>query len=209
MKETSIMRQGKNYMEEIRNENKTTFSIEKIKMEIGENSFVKETKMPKPKSKKELLTVSQDNYDKLLSLVNAYSKEALKKEFPKGTLNRNIKDVLAHLHHWHIMLLAWYKVGMKGEKPDMPAKGYTWQTLPDLNKKIKQDYNDISLEEAKTLLGESYSAVQKIIKRHSEEELFEKKRYKWTGSTSLGAYLILNTVSHYSWAVKLIKKSMK
>ena len=140
--------------------------------------------------------------------MNSYSEEDVKREFPQGTLNRNIKDVLAHLHQWHLMMLVWYKIGMKGEKPDMPAKGYTWQTLPDLNKKIWEECRNIKLEEVKRLLDRSYLEAQKLIKKHSNEEIFEKKRYKWTGSTSLGAYLISNTSSHYEWAIKLIKKSM-
>ena len=166
-------------------------------------------KMSRPKSKNELLELSQNNYIKLLGLVNSYSNEDVKREFPIGTLNRNIKDVLAHLHQWHLMMLEWYKIGMNGEKPDMPAKGYTWKTMPELNKKIWEDYRNIKLEEAKELLDKSYSEVQKLIKKHSNDELFEKKRFKWTGTTSLAAYLISNTSSHYDWGSKLIKKSMK
>ena len=165
--------------------------------------------MPRPKSKKELLELSRINYEKLLELANSYSKSKIEKEFPIGTLNRNIKDVLAHLHEWHVMMLKWYNVGMTGEMPDMPVKGYTWQTLPELNKKIQKKYKDIEFQKAKKLLDDSYKQIQNVIKKHTDEELFEKKRYKWTGSTSLGAYLISNTSSHYDWAIKLIKKAMK
>lgn len=165
--------------------------------------------MARPKSKDELIELSNLNYNKLMDLVMQYTKEERNKEFPKGTLNRNIKDVLAHLHKWHLMMLEWYKIGMSGEKPDMPAKGYTWKTLPELNKKIWQEYKDVKFEEAKELLDSSFFKVQKLITNHSNEELFEKKRYKWTGTTSLGAYLISNTSSHYDWALKLIKKSKK
>lgn len=165
--------------------------------------------MPKPKSKDELIELSQKNFKKLSDLVSSYSEEQLHREFPKGTMNRNIRDVLAHLHHWHIMMLNWYEIGMKGEKPDMPAKGYTWKTLPDLNKKIWEDYQNTNLEDVKKLLDESYKKVHSLITNHTDKELFEKKRYKWTGSTSLGAYLISNTSSHYDWAIKRIRKSMK
>jgi len=165
--------------------------------------------MPRPKSKSELIETSQKNYKTLMELVNSYSDAAIEKEFPKGTMNRNIRDVLAHLHHWHLMMLGWYEVGMKGEKPVMPAKGYTWKTLPDLNKKIWQDYRNTNLETIKELLEESYNKNQGLIANHTDKELFEKKRYKWTGSTSLGAYFISNTSSHYHWAIKLIKKSIK
>ena len=168
----------------------------------------KKRRMPKPKSKKELTELSQKNYKFLMDLVASYPKEELNKEFPQGTLNRNIKDVLAHLHQWHLMFLNWYDVGMKGEKPDMPAKGYTWQTMPALNRKIWEDYQTTSLKDASKLLNASYKKVQSIMTNHTDKELFEMEKYKWTGSTSLGVYLISNTSSHYNWAIKLIKKSM-
>lgn len=165
--------------------------------------------MPRPKSKKELLEQSQSNYQKLIELINSLSEEKLHQDFPKGTLNRNVRDILTHLHQWHLFLLDWYKVGMKGEKPDMPAKGYTWQTLPALNKKIWKESQKIKTKEALIDLKRSYKKVQKIIEKHSNKELFEKKKYEWTGSTSLAAYLISNTCSHYNWAIKIIKKGIK
>jgi len=165
--------------------------------------------MPKPQSKKELIAVSQKNYKTLLDLVNSYSTEEQEQAFPKGTLNRNIRDVFAHLHHWHLLLLGWYEVGMIGEKPFMPAEGYSWKNLLELNKKIWQEYQDTDLKTAKELLNESYEMVQSLITNHTNKELFDKKRYKWTGSTSLGVYISANTSSHYNWGIKLIKKSLK
>ncbi|SHH65726.1 ClbS/DfsB family four-helix bundle protein [Winogradskyella jejuensis] len=165
--------------------------------------------MPRPKSKSELIELSQENFKKLMTYINDLSTDLQHQEFPAGTMNRNIRDVLAHLHHWHTMILQWYDVGMKGEKPDMPAKGYTWKTTPELNRWIFNHYDATTLDEAKSLLFESYQQVQKIISKHSNEELFEKKRYKWTGSTSMGSYFVSATSSHYDWALKLIKKAFK
>lgn len=169
----------------------------------------KRTKMPRPKSKEELLKLSQENFLKLIALLDSYSDKERKRDFPAGTLNRNIKDVLIHLHEWHIMFLDWYKIGMQGGKPDMPSKGYTWQTMPDLNRQIQLKNKDIAYETAKELLNSSYKSVQKVIEKHTDQELFEKKRFKWTGTTSLGTYLVSNSSSHYAWAIKLIRKSMK
>jgi hypothetical protein len=165
--------------------------------------------MPRPKTKKELLELSQTNFDKLINLVDSYSTEEQLEEFPPGSLNRNIRDVLAHLHHWHGMMLTWYRIGMKGEKPEMPAKGYTWKTVPALNKWIWEQYNDQALEVVREKVSKSHEDVVALIKAHTDEELFEKKRYKWTGSTSLGAYLISATSSHYDWAFKFIRKAKK
>lgn len=165
--------------------------------------------MPRPKNKEELLSLSQKNYEKLNVLIDSFDAEQQVKDFPKGTLNRNIRDVLMHLHHWHLMLLDWYTVGMQGDKPDMPAKGYTWKTTPDLNTRIQKQYVTISFNEARAKLRQSFGLVRSTIESHTNDELFEKKRYKWTGSTSIGSYFISATSSHYDWAFKLIKRATK
>ncbi|MBT8261189.1 MAG: ClbS/DfsB family four-helix bundle protein [Bacteroidia bacterium] len=165
--------------------------------------------MSRPKNKLELTSLSRENYEKLLNLINSYSEAEQNADFPPGTLNRNIRDVIAHLHHWHMMLLRWYDEGMKGLKPDMPAKGYSWKMTPELNRDIQKMYAIKTLSQVLTLFGDSYMKVRDIIVTHSDEELFTKKLYKWTGSTSLGVYLVSNTSSHYDWAIKLIKRSKK
>ena len=165
--------------------------------------------MPRPKSKTELLELGQANYQALMEFVNSQSNEAKMAEFPEGTMNRNIRDVLGHLHHWHLMMLDWYNVGMTGKKPDMPAKGYTWKTTPDLNRWIWEKYNSEDLETVIIWLNDSYEDLRKVITKHSDKELFTKKKYHWTGSTSLGSYLVSATSSHYDWALKLIKKAYK
>lgn len=165
--------------------------------------------MARPKNKTELLDLSKKNFESLMKFIENLSQEEQNNEFPKGTMNRNIRDVLMHLHHWHLMMLEWHTIGMKGEKPDMPAKGYTWKTTPELNRWIWEKYNDTSLEDAKVNFKSSYKKIRSLIEKHSDEELFEKKRYKWTGTTSLGSYLVSVTSSHYDWAIKLIKKAKK
>ncbi len=165
--------------------------------------------MPRPKNKDELLELSRKNYQRLLEIVESFSSEELAKEFPEEFMSKNPRDVLSHLHEWHLMMLNWYQVGMIGNKPDMPAKGYTWKSTKELNYKIWQKYQNTSLAEAKALLADSYQEIQKIINKHSNEELFTKKYYPWTNSTSLAAYLISSSSSHYDWAYKLIAKARK
>lgn len=105
--------------------------------------------MARPKSKSELLKLSKENFNKLFEFIQDLSEEEQNKDFPDGTMNRNIRDVLMYLHHWHLMMMGWYEVGMAGEKPDMPANGYTWKTVPALNKWICEHYQKTDLGEAK------------------------------------------------------------
>lgn len=167
------------------------------------------TNMLRPQSKEELVLLSSAQFDKLQCLVDSYDAEEQRMEFPKGTMNRNIRDILAYLDHWHRMMLKWYNEGMAGNKPEMPAPGYTWLTVPKLNREIWEMHRNTDLEIVKGRLNESYEKVKEVIASHTNEELFTKKLYPWTGSTSLGSYLTSTTSSHYDWAYKFIRKAMK
>ncbi|MEL6674368.1 MAG: ClbS/DfsB family four-helix bundle protein [Bacteroidota bacterium] len=165
--------------------------------------------MPKPTNKTELLQASEREFEKLLKQVEDLSAEAQLAAFPDTYLNRNVRDVLAHLHHWHKLFLGWYEVGKRGEKPAMPAEGYTWKDNARLNLWIRDQYADYELSRVQALLKETHHQVMALIEAEAAETLFVKKHLPWTGSTSLGAYLISSTASHYVWAQKLIKKALK
>jgi hypothetical protein len=165
--------------------------------------------MARPKNKIELQELSSSNYKKMMDQVDDINRKDKDLKFPNGYLNQNIKDVLAHLHEWHNMMLIWYQEGMNGLKPEMPKKGYSWKMTKDLNQEIRNTYKDDSYADILSKLKASHLKVSNLIDSHSDEELFTKKRYPWTGSTSVGAYLISSTSSHYDWAFKLIKKCAK
>lgn len=132
--------------------------------------------MGRPKTKRELQDLSLWNFEKLNELVDSYSAEEQRAEFPPGTMNRNIRDVLAHLHHWHVMFHEWYDMGMAGQKPEMPARGYTWATTPELNTAIWNIYREHDLKDVRRMLGKSFNRIQQLINKHTNEELFTKKR---------------------------------
>jgi hypothetical protein len=165
--------------------------------------------MSRPKSKEELVNQNADIYKNLLAVVEGMSKEEFHADLYPEKLYKNTRDVLAHLHHWHLMMERWYTEGMKGIKPAIPGLGYTWKTTPDLNVEIKKKYESESPEKMLKQFKETAQRMFKLIEGHSNEELFEKKRYKWTNTTSMGAYFISATSSHHEWAVKFLKKGLK
>ena len=165
--------------------------------------------MPKPTTKNELLQACTTEYVALIELLDGLTARQLQTEFPPDMLNRNVRDVLAHLHHWHLLLMTWFTTAQAGEKPVMPSPGYKWSETPALNRKINKTYSKKSLKSVRKMLNDSHAEIMKLINQHTNKELFTKKRFEWTGSTSLGAYIIANSSSHYGWARKLIKKANK
>lgn len=163
--------------------------------------------MARPKTKKELLDASDTEFAKLQEILASISPQDNAK--PGVCDDWSVKDIVAHLHAWHMMMLDWYEQGMKGEEPAIPGEGYTWKDTPKLNAEIYQRWANVDYKEIMNKLAHSHQQVMRIIRNHSDRELFTKKKYTWTGSTSLGAYLISATSSHYNWASKLIKKWLK
>lgn len=164
--------------------------------------------MPRPTSKSELVAAGEAGYDKLINRVDALAGQQ-GREFEFEDRDRNVRDVLAHLLEWHRMLRRWYDEGMTGGKPKIPGEGYSWQTLPALNQKIWQAAQTQQLAEVQSALARSHADMMTIIDSHSDEELFTKKCYRWTGSTSLAAYLISATSSHYDWALAKLRRAVQ
>ena len=59
--------------------------------------------MARPTNKTELLDLGKKNFELLRDFIDGISEKGQNSEFPIGTMNRNIRDVLMHLHHWHLI----------------------------------------------------------------------------------------------------------
>ena len=168
--------------------------------------------MSRPTNKKELLELSEINFNTLLDFIAALPEELKNRTFTNNELNdrdKTVSDVICHLHEWHLMMENWYKIGMSGKKPAIPAEDVTWQALPVLNHRIWEKYKGTELKQAITMFKKSHEDVMALIEKHNDEELFTKRMYQWTGTTSLGSYLVSATSSHYDWGLKTIKPLKK
>ena len=65
------------------------------------------------------------------------------------------------------------------------------------------------MEKAKILLENSQKKLFALAQQFSNEDLFAKGIFDWVGETTLGAYFVSTTSSHYDWAIKDIKKALK
>ena len=165
--------------------------------------------MSRPTNKVQLEELAQENYQKLMTLVESFSPSQQAGKFPFEDRDKNIRDVLIHLYEWHQLLLNWEKSNLQGVPCEFLRAGFNWKTYPQMNIEFWQEHQKTGLDEAKKMLQKSHQQVLKIIAAHSEDELFVKKYYPWTGTSSLGAYCISATSSHYDWALKKIKRYQK
>ena len=159
--------------------------------------------MGRPTSKEQLLAAADNEFNRLWAAVERVPAEA--RELPGACATWSVKDLLAHLHAWQEMTLDWERAGSAGEQPEIPAPGYSFADAPELNQAIHERTCDTAWSDAVAALRGTHDQLMAVIDGYRNEDLFTKRRYPWTRSTSVGAYLVSATSSHYAWASKLIR----
>ncbi|SEO91544.1 hypothetical protein SAMN04488134_11723 [Amphibacillus marinus] len=152
--------------------------------------------------KDELLRDSEDHFQTLLRIIESVPSRSRNISIETEERDKNFRDVVMHLYEWHAMLERWYREGMDGDRPFMPAPGYQWRTIKLLNLQIWENYQDVTLNHAIKKFKLSHERVMKHIRSHSNEEIMIKKHYKWTKTSNLYSYFVANTANHYLWAIK-------
>ncbi len=175
--------------------------------------------MPRPQSKDDLVTAASENFDKMWKLIDSMSEEALatkfdfskdkKKKEEHWARDKTLRDVLVHLYEWHELLINWIKSNLSGKSQSLIPEPYTWKTYGKMNVEFFKKHQRTSLEDSIKMLKKSHKKSLALIQKFSNEELFTKKYYSWTGTTSLGSYCISATSSHYDWAMKKLRAHIK
>ena len=171
--------------------------------------------MARATTKADLVTSANGQFEKMWKLIDTMSDEQQNATFGKEmatagkeahwSRDKNLRDILVHLYEWHLLLLNWIKVNSSGEhKPFLPEP-YNWKTYPTMNVEFWKKHQSTPLTEAKAKLKESHKDVMALIETLSNEQLFAKGVFDWTGTSTLGAYCVSATASHYDWAIKKIK----
>lgn len=176
--------------------------------------------MPRPTTKNELISTANEQFDKLWVLIDNMTPDAQNATFcfpvtekdkeAHWFRDKNLRDVLVHLLEWHQLLLNWVNVNQNGNEvvPFLPAS-YTWKSYSDMNVGFWEKHQTTSLDHAKAMLRQSHKDVLAVIEGFTNDELFEKARFKWSGTTSIGSYCVSATSSHYDWAMKKLKRQIK
>lgn len=165
--------------------------------------------MARPTTKQDLLIAANGQFDKLWKLIDLMPKEKQQAIFSFEDRDKNLRDVLIHLYEWHQLLLTWVRANQAGNMVRFLPAPYNWKTYPQMNVRFWEKHQTTSLEDAVLSLKNSHSEVMTLIELFTDDELFIKKYFVWTGTTNLGSYCISATSSHYDWAMKKLKQHMK
>jgi len=174
--------------------------------------------MGRPDTKQALIEAANAQFTKLWAFIDAMPENAKAAPFrfdesagkeAHWQRDKNLRDVYIHLHEWHKLLLDCVSANRRGEaKPFLPEP-YNWKNYGEMNVMFWARHQATACEDAKALLLGSHKQVLQMVEKFTDEELFEKKRYAWAGSSSVGSYCVSATSSHYEWAMKKIKAHIK
>ena len=159
-------------------------------------------------TKEQLILASEKTFSDLMYLIEDQSIENQNHIFLFDYRDKNYRDVLAHLHEWHVMLFGYLDVSLNQKKePDVPKKGYTWKEMDQLNVEIWKMYQKTSLVEIKSRIVESHVKLLHLILELSNYQLFDRNVFKWASAT-LADFIDHCAAHHYEWAIELVKKQI-
>ncbi|MDR2976075.1 MAG: ClbS/DfsB family four-helix bundle protein [Streptococcaceae bacterium] len=174
--------------------------------------------MARPTTKTDLTKSANENFEKIWQLFDAMSDDEQRADFAFGAemgkeahwgRDKNLRDVFIHLYEWHQLLLNWINSNQQGEAQPFIPLPYNWKTYGQMNIEFVAKHQGTSLNDAVKMLRESHAEVMAAIESFSNDELFAKGLFPWTGASSLGSYCVSATASHYLWAVKKLKAQDK
>ncbi|MFK7820522.1 MAG: ClbS/DfsB family four-helix bundle protein [Planctomycetaceae bacterium] len=160
-------------------------------------------------TKQEYIDATETEWANLWVHVETLNESQLTKRVKiKNGPSRSVKDALAHVYSWHVLLVKWVRDGEKGT-PDLPAKDFKWSQTRDLNQRLHDEHADADFASVRRKLKLSHGRVSRFVASLTENELLQPGHLNWTGRNAIISYIAPNTVSHYRWAVKKIKAITK
>lgn len=139
----------------------------------------------------------------LLETADAYGEESLGETWH----HRRVADVLAHLFAWHMLFEGWVSQARAGSVPALPAEGYTWDTLEDLNRNLYEQHRADSYPTVRASLVASHQAMINTVADCTQEELTEPDAFPWLGGGTLGDIAHECLGAHYEWACSVLKEA--
>jgi len=157
-------------------------------------------------SKAELLEEIREERLRLEALLAEIPPEAKLEEVTDGM---SVKDFLAHRAEWGRMMIAWYEAAKAGKPVAVPSERFKWNQLDALNAEIHERFADTPLAAVERDFAKVHDRLAAMVEEMSEDELFTKHHFAFTGTSDLATYVNSASAAHYRSAGKHIRKWWK
>jgi hypothetical protein len=146
-------------------------------------------------SKKEMLDLIRSEWKALWSVLKPLSREQMIQ--PGVESSWSVKDILAHITAWERRMVQWLEESLRGEVPERPAPGMSWDDLDGLNEQIYRENKDRPLDGVLADSRKSHEESLKVVEAMAEEDLIEPDRFGWRGGDPMWHMVAANTWWHY------------
>ncbi len=106
---------------------------------------------------------------------------------------RSIKDVLAHITAWERQLVSWLDAAARGETPERPEPGYTFEDIDRLNERDFLADRDRPFAGVRADAQRSFAGVLRAVEAMSGDSLRDEQRFGWAAWQVIRS----NTDEHY------------
>ncbi|WP_082176549.1 ClbS/DfsB family four-helix bundle protein [Pseudaestuariivita atlantica] len=161
--------------------------------------------MPAAKTKADLIAVTEKEWETFSKLLADFDETSASIADCEGA---SAIRIVGHRAAWIDLYFAWRKSAASGNTPEMPAPGYKWNELNDLNEAIFQNQKGWTWSATCEALEGAHLRLSEDIHSASEAELYGTPLapgLKWTR----GRYAEAAGASHYRSAAKVLRKLMK
>jgi hypothetical protein len=118
----------------------------------------------------------------------------------------SVKDTIMHIVAWEQRLIGWLNAVAQGDQPTLPAPGYTWDQMDELNEQTVIQQRHRSLQDILASFHASLSLIFLALDRYDDKTL----NSQYLGEESvLWRYFAENTYEHYQEHGDEIRAALK
>jgi len=121
----------------------------------------------------------------------------------------SVKDIMAHISDWEKRMVGWIGDSVRGEVPQRPAPGKTWDDLDRLNEQTYVLNKDRELRDVLADFHRSYERALARVEALTEEDLVDPQRFAWREGDPLWHMVAANTWEHYQEHRESVEKWLK
>ena len=150
---------------------------------------------PEPSTKQEILDLIDTERNNLNKAISGLSEAQMLAPGLDG--ERTVKDVLAHIAAWELLMVQWLKESYAGLTPQRPAPGEPWDDLDQLNENMYLEYKDRPLAEILAMSEAASTQADQAVHAMTEKDLFDGSRFAWRNGDPMWHMVAANTWWHY------------
>jgi hypothetical protein len=163
--------------------------------------------MTEEMSKQKILDLIRVEWEALETVLARLNRDQMLQ--PGVTGDWSVKDLVAHLAAWEGKMVQWLEESLRGEVPDRPAPGQSWDDIDWVNEQFYTENRDKTLAEVLAAFRDGHRHAQQVIENLSEEELLDPHRFEWRKGDPMWHLVATNTWEHYQEHRETIENWLK